>query len=66
MHSRAERDWGEEKQRHKKKDLELSDLPSNKPKGIYEMKMAAFIKRQMEGGESLKYRKKTERETCGK
>lgn len=39
-----DRDLGDEKQRDQKKDLEVSDLPSNKPKGIYEMKKTAFIR----------------------
>lgn len=41
-----DRDWGEGKQSDEKKDLEVSDLPSNKPKGIYEMKRTAFIRRE--------------------
>lgn len=38
------RDSGEEKQSNKENDLEVSDLPSNKPKGIYEMIKTAFIR----------------------
>lgn len=43
-----DRDSRDEKQRDKKKDLEVSDLPSNKPKGVYEMKKTAFIRPELD------------------
>lgn len=41
-----DRDFGGEKKRDKKKDLEVSYLLSNKLKGIYEMKKPAFMRRE--------------------
>lgn len=43
--------WGEEKQKDRKKDLEVSSLPNREPKGIYQIKETAFVKREkaMEG-----------------
>lgn len=38
-----DRNWGS---RDKKKDLEVSDLPSHKPNGTYEMKGTAFIRQE--------------------
>lgn len=33
---------GKERQRDEKEDLEVSDLPSTKPKGIYEMRDSIY------------------------
>lgn len=47
MQSREmDRDFGGEKKRDEKEDLEVSYLPSNKLKGIYEMKETAFMRRE--------------------
>ena len=50
----------EERQKDEKEDLEVSDLPSTKPKGIYEMRSSIYKvrDRQMEadrggGGDDL-------------